>query len=235
MNKLYLVSLLCVLIGVIGPTRIAAGQLDPVPTVYLSSIPAQVTTEPANVIERYRNLLLERDLTFEERFDLGTALFILGKTEDASLAYQFALGAAQSESERALALLAAAEARWQQDPRRLTRSEDEQKKAFRDAGKLANLAQLQKPDSAEIAKFRYAYWSNAGDALEATVALDHGRRLDLSMDGVEVFEAGVLVVIAVYGAALVLTIMAERRGLITPKDRGQIITALIYSLYRRPF
>ena len=234
MNKLYLVSVLFILIALIGPTSIVADQLDPAPRVYLSSLPGEVATEPAMVVERFNKLLLDRDLTFEERFDLGSALFILGRTDDASLVYRFALGVARNEAERGLALLAAAEGTWQQDPQRLARSEDEQREAFREAGRLANLAQLQVPDSVEIARFRYAYWTNAGDALEATVALDHGRRLDMSMDGVEVFDPGALVVIAVYGAVLVLSIVLERKGWITPDDRGEIIAALIYHLFLGP-
>lgn len=134
--------MLCVLIAVIGPTRIIADQLDPAPKIYLSSLPAEVETDPSNVVKRFKRLLLERDLTFEERFDLGTALFVMGRTEDALLVYRLGLGAARNEERRAIALLAAAEATWHQDPGRLERSEEEQREAFREAGRLANLAQL---------------------------------------------------------------------------------------------
>jgi hypothetical protein len=231
MKPLLWTGLLLVTTAVIGPTSIHAEQLTPQSRLFLSPIANEVGAEPPHIAQQLQSLLNERDLTFEERFDLGTALFFLERSEEAMLAYRFASGATRDPVQRSVALLAAAESTWQQDPRRTPRGEDEQREAFRQAGMLANLAQRHNPSSVEIAKFRYAYWTNAGDALEATVALDHGRRLDMSMDGVEVLEPGHIVLLAYVGAAAAMVFITklERDGRLSRKDRDHFMN-LIFSI-----
>lgn len=52
----------------------------------------------------------------------------------------------------------------------------------------------------------------------------------MSMDGVEIFDSGALVVLAVYAAVIVLTYVAESKGWTTPQNRKEIIRALIHSV-----
>ncbi len=235
MKPLVWTFLLPAIFALIGPTSIAAEQRTPQSPVFISPIAKELGADPSLAAQRLQSLLGERDLTFEERFDLGTAMFLMERPEEATIAYRFASGITRDEVRRSVALLAAAESRWQQDPTRPARSEDEQREAFRQAGMLANLAQRHNPDSVEIAKFRYVYWTNAGDALEANVALDHGRRLDMSMDGVEVLEPGHIVLLAYVGAAVVafVTWRLERDGRITLKQRDDFLTLLLYILSGR--
>ena len=200
-------------------------QAGSVSDAFSSPAAQQVGGDPEVVIHHLRQLLLSRDLNFEERFDLGTALFMLGRTKQAELAYRMALGVARNDQHRVSALLAAAEVAWRQDQGSAPLTAEEQREAFQHAGSLANLAQRLQPESVPITQYRYSYWTNAEDPLEAAVAFNHGRRMDLTMDGVEVLDPGLIILVGTV-AAKVTVILLEHYKIITSEQAAQTILTI---------
>lgn len=178
---------------------------------------------PAAVISRIRQVAAKRRLTFPEQFDHGSALLQQGRCAEAAVAYEAAAGQAGDDRLRALAYLMAAQAAalTPADNEHVTATE-----ASRRAGELANRAQRFAPGSAEVAGYRYGYWSAAGDELEAAAANALVRRRDLQVDGAVVLEpATVAVMVGV--TAGILTIWAYEEGLLSQEQATVLITTAI--------
>lgn len=98
-------------------------------------------------------------LSFDETMDLAMALFLQKQWEQAAGAYKSAAANVILPEKKAAAMAGAAQSlavahKWTE------------------AGRLMNETNRLVPNSKEAAAMRFAYWTNAGDVLEARVAQD---------------------------------------------------------------
>ncbi|MHC4251626.1 MAG: hypothetical protein ACYS9X_21100 [Planctomycetota bacterium] len=173
--------------------------------------------EPGRAVEALRDLMRERDLSFPEAFDYGTAWFLQQRWERAVVAYETAAREASRPEEKALAFLAAAQSAAMG-------------KCFDEAGRLANVAHRLAPDNGSIAAYRVAFWSSADDRLELKAAEDAAKRLNIRMEGREVCEPGTIIAIACVAAATVISLYAIHEGALTPDDIMKIIRDLMFTI-----
>lgn len=172
---------------------------------------------PGSAVETLRGMMRERDLTFAEAFDYGTAWFLQKRWERALVAYETAAREASKPDERALAYLAAAQSAAMG-------------KQFAEAGRLANVAQRLAPDNGLIAARRVGFWSSADDLLEVRAAEDAVRRLDVRLEGREVCEPGTIIAVACIAAATVISLYAIHEGALTTEDIMKIIRELMFTV-----
>ncbi|MHC5054505.1 MAG: hypothetical protein ACYTKD_07295 [Planctomycetota bacterium] len=173
--------------------------------------------KPESAVEAFRDLMRERDLSFPEAFDYGTAWFLQQRWERAVVAYETAAREASRSEEKALAFLAAAQSAAMG-------------KCFDEAGRLANVAHRLAPDNGSIAAYRVAFWSSADDRLELKAAEDAAKRLNIRMEGREVCEPGTIIAIACVAAATVISLYAIHEGALTPDDIMKIIRDLMFTI-----
>lgn len=78
--------------------------------------------------------------------------------------------------------------------------------SHKEAGKLANNAQLLMPKNKAISASRLKYWTLAGDELETGLAETRAKELDLSLEGREVLDpASATVIVVIVAANAVVT------------------------------
>jgi tetratricopeptide (TPR) repeat protein len=172
---------------------------------------------PERAVEALRAAMRTRDLTFAEAFDFGTAWFLQQRWERAVVAYETAAREASKPDERALAYLAAAQSAAMG-------------KRFTEAGRLANAAHRLDPKNGAIAAYRVAFWSSADDRLELRAAEDAAKRLNVRMEGREVCEPGIVIAIACFAAATVISLYAIHEGALTPDDIMKILRDLMITI-----
>ncbi len=173
--------------------------------------------KPQQAVETLRDLMRERDLSFAEAFDYGTAWFLQQRWERAVVAYETAARETSQADEKALAYLAAAQSAAMG-------------KCFAEAGALANVAHRLAPENGSISAYRVAFWSSADDRLELKAAEDAAKRLNIRMEGREVCEPGTIIAIACFAAATVISLYAIHEGALTPDDIMKLIRELMFTI-----
>ena len=103
-------------------------------------------------------------------------------------------------------------------------------KRFAEAGRLANAAHRLDPKNGAIAAYRVAFWSSADDRLEGKAAEDAAKRLNVRMEGREVCEPGIVIAIACFAAATVISLYAIHEGALTPEDIMKILRDLMITI-----
>lgn len=192
------------------PSTDAGAGLD----VFL--VEAHNSMQPKEVINAVRALRRERKLAFSEHMDLGSAYFLELDWSSAQEAFDNAAGAADRGEEKAVALLASAQAAAA-------------KTDFVEAGQLANQAQRHIEQdhevSHQIAAARFAFWTSAGNTAERRSAEQMIARLDINTQGEEVCAGGAIVVAMIVGS--VITYTAYKEGILTREEAREVITSIV--------
>lgn len=123
-------------------------------------------------------------LSFEETMDMAMALFLQQQWDQAAGVYKSAAANTTLPTKKAAAMAGAAQSlaaahKWAE------------------AGRLMNEINRLIPNSKEAAAMRFAYWTNAGDALETRVAQDRMKQLNLNSEGKVVCDPGTILVILI--------------------------------------
>jgi len=162
------------------------------------------------VLQELQEVESRRALSFLELMDRGNALLLERKCVEAKEAYRAAESKTRDEQEKAAALLHAAQCACFLEQ-------------FREAGEMANQAGELAPESKDIACYRYAFWSSAGDELEKRIARKAMEQSDLDLRGKEVCEPCAVVVIVL---TVGLTAYAIHKDAVGKEDVGKVLIAL---------
>lgn len=140
--------------------------------------------EPAKAYQELWARQAAGKLTFDETMDMAMALLLQRQWEQAAGVYKAAAANVVDPRRKAAAITGAAQClaamhRWTE------------------AGQLMNEANRLVPNSLAAVGLRYAFWSNAKDALEIRAAQDRMKQLNLGAEGNVVCEPGTILIVAI--------------------------------------
>ena len=170
--------------------------------------------KPHEITDYLKKAKVDRKLTFKEYYDFGIAWALQHEWDKAQAAFHDAVSSTSKPEEKAGALFAYS---------CLTHLFSGKTK---DAGYYANKANHYVPENIDIAAIRNTIWKESGDALEAEIAMDRMKQIDMNMEGIEVLEPGTIILVS-FAAVAIVSIVAKMLTGQCEDDIGKCLDKII--------